>query len=97
MRSHRKKVVFAECTDCDCSGVYQGFMEGKGEAVICMGCDGTGCRKILYAPFVKRRRRPGVKTVRNSAGRSIVTGCGPTGDAMSYEQFLGDLNRVFKP
>lgn len=36
--------VKEECTDCHGTGLYSGFCEAKGEAVICTGCDGQGWR-----------------------------------------------------
>lgn len=80
--------VKAECRDCDGTGVYQGFAEGKDEAVVCLQCDGTGCDIIRYKPFEKRRRKRGIKTVRNSRGTFIATGVGGTGDTVTYKEFL---------
>lgn len=79
--------VEAECDSCDGTGVYSGFAEPKGVAVVCLGCEGTGCRILRYKPFKHRRRRKGIKTVRLSRGTFILTGVGPTGNSISYEEF----------
>lgn len=41
----------AECQDCRATGLYSGFAEPKGTAVICHKCDGTGCVEICFTPF----------------------------------------------
>jgi len=84
----RKQSVDAECESCGGAGVYQGFMEAKDEAVICIVCDGTGCQIIKYRPFSHRKKRRGISVVRISAGRSIISGCGGVGDPISYSEFL---------
>ena len=75
------ETVYAECGDCGSTGLYQGFMEGKNAAVVCLACGGYGCQEIRYKPFEKRRRRRGVKTIRHS--RALVA----TGKAMTYREF----------
>ena len=84
----QRLVVEAECSDCGGTGVYCGFAEPKGTAVVCLGCDGTGCKKIFYKPFSGRRKKRGVQTVRLSGGRFIATGVGPSGGAITYQEFL---------
>ena len=83
-----KEEVKAECTACGATGVYQGFAEGRDEAVVCLECEGTGCKIIRYTPFTNRRRRKGVKVVRNSRGTFIATGVGGAGRAVTYKDFL---------
>lgn len=60
--------IRAECSDCGGTGLYVGFMEAKGEAVVCVSCRGTGCRTIKYKPFVERKRRNGIQKVRFGSG-----------------------------
>jgi hypothetical protein len=79
--------VKAECRACGATGVYQGFAEGRDEAVVCLECDGTGCKVIRYTPFTKRRLKRGVKVVRRSRGSFIATGVGGTGRAVTYAEF----------
>jgi hypothetical protein len=82
-----KRVVKAECESCGGTGVYCGFMESPGTAVVCLTCSGTGCERIRYRPFVRRRRRKNVKTVYVSVGKLIVCG-GPRGTPVPYKDFL---------
>ena len=82
-----KVIVKAECEACGATGLYCGFMEAKGEAVVCVRCDGTGCAKLSYTPFIKRHAKRGITTVRQSRGTFIATGVGPTGDGISYAEF----------
>lgn len=87
------ETVNAECTSCRATGLYRGFAEPEGVAVVCLNCDGTGCRKIStpatsYTPFTTRKRRDDVKTVKLSRGSLIVTGVGPAGSGITYEEFF---------
>jgi hypothetical protein len=60
----------------------------KGHPVVCLTCNGTGCDTLLYRPFIKRKVIKGVKTVRLSRGKFILTGVGPRGTEVSYKEFL---------
>ncbi len=80
--------VKAECKSCRGTGLYSGMAEPKGIAVVCLRCEGSGCREINYVPFERRQRRSDVEVVRLSAGTTIALGCGPAGGAVTYEQFL---------
>lgn len=82
------KVVKAECQDCRGTGLYSGMCEGDGEAVVCLGCNGSGCQEIHYTPYSGRKRKNKIKFVRVSGGRFIVTGVGGQGDSMTYQEFL---------
>jgi len=79
--------VKAKCNACGGTGLYSGFAEPRGTAVVCNRCGGTGCATITYTPFVKRRKRTDIKTVWNSNGACIVTGVGPTGGSITYKEF----------
>ena len=79
--------VKAECEDCRGTGLYQGLCEKPDEAVVCILCQGSGCRTIFYRPFVLRKGRRGVKTVKRSQGSFLATGAGGVGDAISYAEF----------
>jgi hypothetical protein len=83
----RKSVKIVCQAGCGGTGVYMGFCEPRRIAVVCTGCDGTGCQTFYYKPFTKRINRKGVKEVRNSRGNFILTGVGPTGSSITYEQF----------
>jgi hypothetical protein len=86
--------VKAECGECRGTGLYSGFAEPKGVAVICLRCAGTGCMDLKYTPFTKRVRRQGIKYVMWSRGAFLATGIGPEGDKsrkhggqITYEEF----------
>ncbi|MEK7637973.1 MAG: hypothetical protein AAB375_00905 [Patescibacteria group bacterium] len=84
----KKRKVEAQCSSCGGTGVYQGFAEPKGVGVVCLNCDGSGKEFIMYRPFITRKRRRYIKTVRLSQGNFIATGAGPSGGSVTYEQFL---------
>jgi hypothetical protein len=83
-----KSVVKAECSSCGGTGIYCGFAEPKGVGVVCLNCKGNGHREIEYVPFTGLKKRFGIDTVRLSNGSFIATGIGPTGTAITYEDFL---------
>lgn len=81
--------IEAECSSCGGTGIYCGFCEPPGTAVVCHGCDGTGREIISYRPFIGRKRKRGVRTVSQSRGRFIATGVGAVSNtAMTYKEFL---------
>jgi hypothetical protein len=82
-----KKMVKAECPDCGGTGLYRGFAEPEGVAVVCLKCGGTGCIELRYTPFIKRNGERGIHTVRLSRGSFIGTGVGPAGPSITYEEF----------
>lgn len=57
--------VDAQCRACKGTGLYVGFAEGDGAAVVCHTCKGTGLEKISvkYTPFSGRQVREGVRRV----------------------------------
>jgi hypothetical protein len=73
---------------CGGSGVYSGFAEVKGTAVVCLGCDGTGKQKFGFTKFTGRKRRKGINTVYRSRGSFIATGVGEYGGGIPYTDFL---------
>lgn len=54
-----------ECAECKGSGVYVGFAERDGMAVVCSKCKGTGRKDITieYEPFTGRKKAEGVTRV----------------------------------
>ena len=79
--------VTAECNACGATGLYRGFAEPEGVAVVCLRCNGTGAMTIEYVPFKQRLTRSDVKEVRRSRGSFLPCGVGPMGPVISYEQF----------
>jgi hypothetical protein len=55
--------IEGECGSCKATGLYHGFMEPKGVAVICAGCKGSG--KITYQikSFKERKKKEGIDFV----------------------------------
>ena len=84
----QKLTVKFECSACGGTGLYRGMCEGKGTAVVCLRCDGTGCRDLEYTPFTERKPRTDVEHVYLSRGTFIGTGVGPAGSSVTYEEFL---------
>lgn len=82
-----KQSVKAKCESCGGTGLYQGMCEGKGRAVVCVNCEGTGCVTITYEPFEGRKRKRGVQYIKFSRGTFLAVGVGGIGDAMSYVEF----------
>jgi hypothetical protein len=79
--------IIIQCTACNGTGLYSGFAERKGEAVICLSCKGQGWQNLSYIEYTGRKKKPGIKTVSESAGTFIATGIGPVGRAMTYDEF----------
>lgn len=83
-----KKFILVHCRDCGATGLYQGFAEPKGHAVICITCNGTGAEKISYSPFKKRKQKQGIEYVCISVGKSLITGVGGVRKKIPYAEFL---------
>jgi hypothetical protein len=83
-----KQMIKATCSSCGGTGLYEGFCEKRGHPVICLSCSGTGCSEIWYEPFIERKRKKGVEGVRLSRGTFILSGVGPVGNEVSYDEFL---------
>ena len=82
---HELKV---QCASCGGTGLYHGFAEPFGVAVVCLNCQGTGQSIIKYTQFTGRKVHKGIHTVRRSKGSFLATGVGPTGNSISYDEFL---------
>lgn len=94
MSKFRMKV---ECNACNATGLYQGFMEAKNEAVICLGCKGMGFVFISGNKFEGRKKQKGIKTIRKSRGSFIATGVGGFGETMTYAEFLKKFPEKERP
>lgn len=77
-----------ECGRCRGTGLYSGFAEPKGTAVICRGCGGLGIVETKVKRFKGRKKMRGIKTISESRGSFIATGVGPReGTDMTYAEF----------
>lgn len=80
-----KKSITIECPDCRGTGLYKGFMEREGEAVICDRCSGSGKQEFHYTGFTGRKKKSGVNKIRGGSGTILDT---PGKSSwMTYEQF----------
>jgi len=53
-----------ECKTCDGTGLYEGFAEPEGYAVICNSCEGRGwVNAAVGTPFTGRKSKHGIKFV----------------------------------
>ncbi len=83
----KKESINEQCTSCDGTGLYSGFCEGKGEAVICCYCAGQGWVRHVYTPFKGRKKKKAINKIRHSRGTFVLTGVGGYGEEMTYEDF----------
>ena len=76
----KKIEIQIECQSCKGTGLYSGFAENKGVAVVCNKCDGTGSYfyTCSYNDFTGRKPKKGIKRVYLSG--------------MGYEIGLGKIN-----
>lgn len=79
------KTITIECPDCRGTGLYKGFMEGQGEAVICVRCSGSGAQELKYNEFTGRKDKAGVTKVR--AGSGTILDDSRKSTWISYEEF----------
>ena len=80
--------VKVQCSDCNGSGLYVGFAEPTGIAVVCLRCNGKGWTNFSYAEFTGRKRKAGVKSIYIVQGTFLAAGLGPKeGTEMTYDQF----------
>ena len=80
--------VTCQCDSCSGTGLYSGFAEPKGVAVVCAGCNGTGYQQLQVTPFTGRKKMKGIKAVMRSRGCFLATGVGPVGGTtMTYAEF----------
>jgi len=79
--------IIIQCSSCNGTGLYSGFAEPKGEAVICLGCGGQGWEHFNYSEYTGRKKKAGIKTISKSAGTFLATGVGPVGKSMTYDEF----------
>ena len=79
--------IIVECGSCGGTGLYSGFCEGKGNAVVCINCEGTGAQKLRFKEYTGRKRKKGISNINFSRGSFIATGVGAVGDSMTYGQF----------
>lgn len=82
------KTIKQECPSCHGTGLYSGFCEGPGKAVVCHGCNGRGWNHYTYTEFTGRKHKRGIRIIQESRGSLII---GPMGGGdnpeMTYKEF----------
>lgn len=80
-----------ECESCNSTGLYRGFAEGEGAAVVCKGCDGTGKAvfEMTYTKFTRRKKRRGVTRVFQA---NVGIGIGPGKDKEHKLEDFGGMS-----
>lgn len=84
---HHKIEFDQECKDCKGTGLYIGFAEKDGFAVVCHTCKGTGCKHVVfeYDDFEgKKKRNNVVQIVETNPGIGLGVN-----DELTYESFGG--------
>lgn len=76
-----------ECESCGGTGLYCGFAEPKGTAVICLTCGGRGWVESRFKEFTGRKKRAGVKSISRSRGSLLAVAVGAVGGSMTYAEF----------
>jgi hypothetical protein len=82
------KEIQIQCPDCRGKGVYQGFAEKQGAAVICHSCNGRGWTMFRYDEFNGIVQTKGIKTVFARNHGFVLTTDSPGG--VSYKEWLLD-------
>ncbi len=78
--------MLIECAACSGTGLYRGFAEPKGVAVICNRCGGSGAG-LGTKPFTGRHMKTGITRVINDGGLWFARkGVSPT-DGISIQEF----------
>ncbi len=57
-----------ECSACSATGLYKGFAEPEGTAVICNKCNGKGCSDEGKVSFTGRKPKLGIQKVAYDGG-----------------------------
>jgi len=60
-----------QCDVCGGAGLYCGFMEREGEAVVCVRCGGQGYQDLKFNEFTGRKRKNGVRRIRRGGGTIV--------------------------
>ena len=83
-----------QCPECDGTGLYVGFAERNGSAVVCSGCNGAGNRetRIEYEEAGPRKQRLGVlRVLHTNPGIKVSTSNGNSLEefgGITYEEWL---------
>jgi hypothetical protein len=90
--SHHVIKYDCQCESCDGTGLYRGFAEKNGFAVVCHTCKGSGKThvKIEYDDFEGRQERSGVtRVLQTNPGISVGMGQSSSSSYKGNPKFLG--------
>lgn len=76
-----------DCLACKATGLYCGFMEGKGQANVCNVCKGSGASSWGRDVFTRRKSRDGVTHVRRASSLFFANEVTERTQWMTLEQF----------
>lgn len=86
--------ITIECKSCKATGIYQGFAEREGCAVVCAMCEGTGAQTLSGTAFTGKKVKAGTNKVFHSSGVVIEEWMQ---GGMPYQEWLDDpgaINRL---
>lgn len=91
-----KETINIVCTSCDGTGVYVGFAEIEGAAVVCSSCNGRGWSEFKFERALPERRvRKGVTTVfRRNQGFVLSP---ESAGGLPYEEWRGGARLSVTP
>ena len=89
----KRVIIKTLCDSCGGTGLYSGFAEPKGVAVICKVCGGTGCELISYIPFKKQKRKRNIHTVLLDDGFWFTRTSGEKIPEISAKEFYKQMER----
>ena len=88
-----KQTIKIDCTSCNGKGLYQGFAERGGAAVICTQCGGTGCQKYEYFPFKGKKIDYSIRKVFACNVGYVINDESPHG--IDYTEWVANSEKPF--
>jgi len=83
-----------ECRSCQATGLYRGFAEPEGYAVVCHTCRGQGFEDVQildknasFAEFTRRKRKRGINKVLTDGGMWFTRGRTDEAPSIDIEDF----------
>jgi DnaJ-class molecular chaperone len=81
-----------ECGSCGGTGLYKGFAEPEGYAVICRNCGGKGYTEATHVSseakiFERRKRKNGIRYVMTDGGAWFVRGAASQTPHITIDEF----------
>ena len=92
------QILSENCPSCDGTGIYtQGMAEGKGAAVVCSRCKGTGEYLRVYVPFEGKQTPPAniTRVYSHNASVELLVPTVPGG--VSIQEWQDNPDSAFRP